>query len=143
MKNILVICSVGSLAVGCTTTRVDDHSFHYSSGAPLAAPSVRRSPAATTINNYRTETVNNINNNVTHNYRSSHTPTVYEQDREYLQFQQAEPVPSTQENLSPMGYRGLHILEDRNGSCTVVPARWDTPNRNPIPGHGIPVFKRL
>lgn len=142
MKKVILLSILSTTIVGCSSTRVDDHSYHYTHiPAQPPTPPVRivnnyisnPSPANRTINHYRNETVNNINrSHNTYNYKA---PRPHQEDEELLY----------QQRPSPTSYRGLHIEVDRNNNRNVIPASWDDVPRRPSipPGNaGIPVFYR-
>lgn len=135
MKKLIVLSLVSGLTVGCTSTRIDDHSYHHNDG-----PAVRQSAPVNIVNNYinNPPQVKNVNH---YNYEAPRPPAlprVYQEDEEFLQYHQAP-------QLTPASYRGIHIRAEANGRRTVVPANWDCSQRGPaIPSGnaGIPVFYR-
>jgi hypothetical protein len=130
MKKLILLSLLSSLSVSCTSTRVDDHSYHYND-----SPAHRNAAPVNVVNNY-------INNSsapaVRHIYEAPKPqPRPYQEDEDFLQYRQ-EP------QVTPSSYKGLHIQVDRNHHRTVVPARWDIPNHPAIPSGNasIPVFYR-
>lgn len=118
--------------IGCTSTRIDDHSYRVNSSPPNVITTYNR----------------NITNNTTHNYaqqtgRCVEEPfnrrNVLQEDREYLQFIQEDP-----RELSTRKEKGMYIEYDRYNRPTVVAENWDNPitSRNYIPpgNAGIPVY---
>ncbi len=137
MKKLILLSVLSGVTVGCTSTRIDDHSYHHNDIPPQRTP-----PVNIVNNNYFNShpPVTNVNRSVNH-YVAPEVPvrprSVYQEDEEFLQYRQ-EP------QVTPSSYRGLHIQVDRNYRRTVVPARWDIPNHPAIPSGNasIPVFYR-
>lgn len=138
MKKLIVLSLVSGLTVGCTSTRIDDHSYHHND-----VPVARQAPPVNIVNNYisnppQVKSVNHYNYEIPRPPVLPPLPRVYQEDEEFLQYQQGP-------QLTPASYRGLHIRADMRGHRTVVPASWDFPQRGPaIPSGnaGIPVFYR-
>ena len=140
MKKVIVLSLVSGLVVGCTSTRIDDHSYHHND-----APIGRQSPPVNIINNNnyinnppQTKTVNHYNYEAPKQSVLPTVPREYQEDEEFLQYHQG-PQPT------PASYKGIHIRAELNGRRTVVPANWDFPQRGPAIPSGnasIPVFYR-
>lgn len=134
MKKLILLSILSGVTVGCTSTRIDDHSYHHND-APQRTP-----PVNIVNNNYINShpPVTNVNRSVNH-YVVPEPPirprNVYQEDEEFLQYRQ-EP------QVTPSSYRGLHIRVDRNNRRTIVPDRWDNPRYPSIPpgNEGVPVF---
>ena len=120
MKSLTLLL-FGLAVVGCTSTRIDDHSYHYSHTT---------TPAPVNINNYNT-------------YKTEAPARTWrrtiQDDEDFIQYQ---PAPSSYRGYNYRPYRGLHVRVDQNNERTVVPASWnDVPRYSIPPGNaGIPVL---
>lgn len=133
MKKVIILTLVSGLTASCTSTRIDDHSYHHNDNP---AP-----PVKIVNNNYINSAPATPAPRV-NNYYNYQTPrNVYQDDQDFLQYQQTEPrlTPSSYRGLN-FSYRGLHNRIDVYGERTVVPAQWNVSRYPSIPSGRIPTF---
>lgn len=136
MKKVILLAVPSLFMIGCTSTRIDDHSYRLNSSPPNVVTTYNR----------------NTTNNTTHNYAQQtercfkehpNKQTVLREDREYLQFLQEDPIKDSGD-LHSRRENGMYIEYDEHNTPTVVPKNWKSPitSRNYIPpgNAGIPVY---
>lgn len=97
----LALLTLSISAVGCTTTKIDDHSYKY-------------------IHTTTPPPVNIINNNTIYNKPETQRYRPHQEDEDFLMYQQADPKP--QPTLSSYSGR-VGVYPSRE----VVPVSWNVP----------------
>lgn len=110
MKRTLALLALSTLPA-CTSTRIDDHSFHHND-----APPARNITYSTTV--------------IKHEALAPTTPpvprpTFQQQDQEYIQYQQEPESPARQSSYFPPTYNRAHATY--NNYADYVVSRYASP----------------